>query len=116
MTSTRDVGLTITVLALADARSALICLGGEIDQAGFEQLSAAADRLATVAPASVIVDLGAVTFAGAALPNFVARMHDIVPNSAALVMCRSRPMIRRVLELTGMTEIATLREDLAEAY
>jgi anti-anti-sigma factor len=116
MTSTRDDGLTITVRALADARSALICLGGEIDHAGFQQLSDAADRLAKTAPASVYVDLGAVTFAGATLPNFLARVHDIVPNRAALVMCRSRPLVRRVLVLTGMSEIATLREDLPDVY
>jgi anti-anti-sigma factor len=116
MTSTRNDGLTITVLTSANARSALICLGGEIDQAGFQRLSDAADRLATAAPVSVVVDLGAVTFAGATLPNFVARMHDIVPSSAALVMCRSTPMVRRVLELTGMAEIATLREDLPDSY
>jgi anti-anti-sigma regulatory factor len=108
----RDDGLTITVLESADTGSALVCLGGEIDQAGFQRLSDAADRLATVAPASVFVDLGAVTFAGATLPNFVARMHGIVPDSAALVMCRSTPMTRWVLEATGMTEIATIRPDL----
>jgi len=104
--------LTITVISSADARSALICLGGEIDQAGSQRLADAADRVETAAPASVFVDLGAVTFAGATLPNFLARMHDIVPNSAALVMCRSTPLTRRVLEATGMAAIATLREDL----
>ena len=111
-TQEHDGGCTITMLASSGARSALICLAGDIDQSASERLCSAADWLAAVAPASVLIDLGAVTFAGAALPNFVARAYGALPDGSALALCRARPMTRRVLELTGMERIATLREHL----
>lgn len=112
MTKTRDSGCIITVLASPDQPAAFVCLAGEIDQAATERLSYAADRLATVAPAGVVVDLEAVTFAGATLPNFVARIYRLVPDGTSVVLCRPRPMTRWVLEATGMNQIATLRDDL----
>lgn len=102
----------ITVLATPEAHTALVCLAGEIDLAAVPALSDVADRLAAIEPAEVVVDLAAVTFACSTLPNFLARVHLTLPDSTTLIVCRPTTSTRRVLEITGMEQIMTLRGDL----
>ncbi|MEV1158584.1 STAS domain-containing protein [Micromonospora chokoriensis] len=102
----------ITVLTARDGPVALVCLAGDIDLAASPALSDVADRLANIAPSEVVVDVGEVIFACSTLPNFLARVQATLPDSTALVVCRPTPNTRRILDLTHMGEIATLRDDL----
>lgn len=105
-------GFTITVLAPPRGPSALVCLSGEIDMAASVALSHAANRLSTVAPAIVIVDLANVTFACSTLPNFVVHLHQCLPVSSTLLLCRPITSIRQLLQMTGMGEISVVRAHL----
>jgi anti-anti-sigma factor len=107
-----DDGFAVNVLAAPAAPSALVCLVGEIDLAASAALSDAADRLSAIAPATVVVDLAGVTFAGAALLNFLAALHSILPAGATLMVCRPAVDVRRVLQITGMNHIAVICDDL----
>ncbi|MFI6238835.1 STAS domain-containing protein [Micromonospora sp. NPDC050795] len=102
----------ITLLAAPDGPSALVCLAGEIDLDAGPALSDVADQLSAFAPTEVVVDLADVTFACSTLPNFLARMHLTLPPNSALVVCRPTTNTHRLLEMTKMGQIATLRDDL----
>ncbi|WP_410811528.1 STAS domain-containing protein [Micromonospora sp. 067-2] len=102
----------ITVLAAPGGPTALVCLAGEIDLAAGPALSGVVDRLSASAPTEVVVDLADVTFACSTLPNFLVRVHRALPDSSALVVCRPTVNTRRLLQVTNMTRIATLRSDL----
>lgn len=102
----------ITVLAAPDVPTALVRLAGEIDLQASPTLSDVADRLSAIAPSEIVVDLAAVTFACSTLLNFLARVRLTLPGSTALVVCRPTTNIRRLLDMTDMGQIATLRDDL----
>ncbi|WP_410817847.1 STAS domain-containing protein [Micromonospora sp. 050-3] len=103
---------SITVLAATDVPTALVHLAGEIDLDANAALSEVVDRLSTIAPTEVVVDLVDVSFACSTLPNFLARVHLSLPNRSALVVCRPTDRIRRLFDLTGVGQIATLRDSL----
>ncbi|MFI6258429.1 STAS domain-containing protein [Micromonospora zamorensis] len=103
---------SITVLAAPDAPTVLVHLAGEIDLAANSALTDVVDHLSAIAPTEVVVDLVGVSFACSTLPNFLARVHLGLPNRPALVVCRPTAKIRRLFDLTGMGQIATLRDSL----
>jgi anti-anti-sigma factor len=113
---TSDHGLTVTARAVdSEDRRAHVCLAGHIDMAACAVLSATIDWLTRLAPVSVLVDLANVTFACSTLPNFVARVRHAVPDGAEVILWRARPEIGRVLQITGMIAIATIRDEPARS-
>jgi anti-anti-sigma factor len=105
-------GFAVTVLTAADVPAAVVRLAGDIDIAATVALSEAIDRLSTLAPATVMIDLADVTFACSTLPNFLARVHQVLPIGSTLTVCRPPTGTLRILQMTGMDQIATLRADL----
>lgn len=97
--------LTITVVVPAHRAWARVCVEGEVDLAAETALVGAVERLATSGAAAVHVDIAAVTFAGSTLPNFLARVHDHLPE-AALFVCHPTPLHQRILEVTGLSDVA----------
>ncbi|GLZ00680.1 STAS domain-containing protein [Actinoplanes sp. NBRC 103695] len=105
-------GFAVTMHAAPGAPSALICLAGEIDMAASAALSDAVDRLSAATPATVVIDLADVTFACATLLTFLAHLRQRLPADATMLLCRPAAGTRRLLRMTGMEQIATLRADL----
>ncbi|RKN41040.1 STAS domain-containing protein [Micromonospora endolithica] len=102
----------ITVLTAPRRPAAMVCLAGEIDMDADPALSGVADRLSAVAPSEVVVDLADVTFASSTLLNFLARVHVALAADTALVVCRPRRHTRRLLEMTSVGNLVTVRGDL----
>lgn len=108
-------GFAITVLAAPGTPTALICIDGDIDMAASAALSDATDRLSAAAPASVVIDLVGVTFACATLLTFLACLRQRLPADSTMLLCRPPAATLRLLRMTGMDQIATLRADLPMA-
>jgi anti-anti-sigma factor len=102
----------ITVTVTPERRRTDLVLSGDVDLAARPLLCAAVDQLADAAPHITAVDLAAVTFAGSALAGFLARVRNAVPAGSLLVVSRPTPMTHKVLQLTGMEQIATIRPDV----
>ncbi|MGN9807732.1 STAS domain-containing protein [Micromonospora sp. BQ11] len=102
----------ITVLTAPRPPVALVFLAGEIDMHADPALSGVVERLSAVAPSEVVVDLADVTFASSTLLNFLTRAHVALPAGAALVVCRPRHHTRRLLEMTNVGKLVTMRGDL----
>jgi anti-anti-sigma factor len=112
-----DQGLTVTAHVLpGDAGRAQLRLAGDIDLTSSAVLAKTVDWLTAMAPASVVMDLAEVTFACSALPNFVVQVSQAVPHGAELILWRAPPIIGRVLRLTDMATIATLRDEPTVPY
>jgi anti-anti-sigma factor len=104
-----SAGLTITLLAVrGETRRARLSLAGEIDLGADGALRASVDWLTRLGPATVLIDLAYVTFAGSALPNFVVRASGALPHGAEMILQGAMPRIRQVLRITGMDDIATI--------
>jgi anti-anti-sigma regulatory factor len=103
-----DDEFRITVLTPPDTPFAFVYLEGEIDRAAFQALSDAADSFADATPVDILVDLGGVTFADVALANFLEQLSCTVPAEATVMLCRSTPATRYVLEAIGKTQVATM--------
>jgi hypothetical protein len=107
-------GLTVTARTVpGDDRRAHVCLAGEIDMASSAVLSKTIVWLTALTPISVVVDLAALTFACATLPNFVVQVRHAVPG-AELILWRATPMAAWVLRVTDMATIATIHDESAE--
>lgn len=103
--------VTVTTSTPPDAGPACVMLAGEVDMTAVPDLATAIDRLRSLAPKTVVIDLRAVTFACATLVTFIVRLRQASP-AADVLVCRPCPMTRRVLELTGMNLITTIVECL----
>jgi anti-anti-sigma factor len=101
----------ITVTVMPERRCTELVLSGDIDLAVRPLLCAAVGRIADAAPHTTVIDLAAVTFGGSVLACFLARVRTAIPAGSLLVVSRPTPMIRKVLQLTGIEQIATIRED-----
>jgi anti-anti-sigma factor len=93
-----------------DENRAGVRIVGEIDLSAEPVLDSSIRLLSRMSPRLVQVDLGDVTFAGAALPNFLARMYGQLPPGFSLVVSNPSPQVRRLLQISGMTQIMSIRD------
>jgi len=114
MTTIRVAQATVTVTGRRNT-TAYVRIAGEIDMAIEAALGDAIDRLVALAPHTVEVDLTAVTLSGVNLANFFAHMDGVIPDGATIVAHGATPSVRRVLDLTGISELVHLREDVTRA-
>ena len=98
-------GCAVVVVAARQHRMVDVCVAGDLDPDAESVLSNAVARIAALAPERVFVDIADVTFACSTLPNFLARLVDVLPHAMSVTVCRPAPMHRWVLDLTGMAKI-----------
>ena len=79
-------------------------VAGDLDADAEPALSDAVAAIAASSPEAVLVDLAEVAFAGATLPNFLARLIDVLPHAMSVTVCRPGPRHRWGLEVTGMAQ------------
>jgi anti-anti-sigma factor len=101
---------TVTVSAIPDERCAAVRIVGEIDSGAAPLLASSVRLLSRMSPNLVLIDVGDVEFAGAALPNFLATVHCQLPPDCCLVVCNPAPMVRWLLQATGITQIVSIRD------
>lgn len=84
---------------------------GDVDLSDSRALSVAARQLIDGHAGTVYVDLGGTTFMGSTLVAFLVH----IGNDGArrpLVLCRPTEMAQRVIHMTGLDEMASVRPDL----
>ena len=93
---------------------ACVHISGEVDMAAEDHLARVMTHLYIRRYCTVYIDLAAVTFAGTTLLTFIASVYAIGGERTSVVLCRPRPVIRRLIELAGLDAIATICDDLSE--
>jgi hypothetical protein len=74
------------------------------------ELDDAVHHLAVAAPDRIDVDVSAVAYVGAVLPNFLAQVRKAMPAECVLTVSRPSPSTLFILRLTGMAKIARIEE------
>jgi anti-anti-sigma factor len=83
---------------------------GDVDLSNADELERAATQLHDGASAGVCVDLGGTTFMDSTLVQFLEDIGD--DGAGRLVICRPGPMATRLIHLTGLDAVASVRADL----
>ncbi|HEV7362530.1 MAG TPA: STAS domain-containing protein [Mycobacterium sp.] len=91
---------------------ACVHISGDVDMASEADLAQVMTHLHNGQRRTIYIDLGGVTFAGTTLLTFIAKVYAIGGERTTLVLCRPSPATRRLIELTGLDAIATIRDDL----
>jgi anti-anti-sigma factor len=108
---TRDQ-MQISITASPDGSVDYVRIRGDVDLSDARELGVAAQRLIVANAGLVYVDLGGVTFMGSTLVGFLVHITNSGRVRRPLVLCRPTPMARRVIDLTDLGKLATLRSDL----
>lgn len=104
-------GCAVTVTAPAGSFRADVRIIGDLDTAAVPLLSEAVLRLSESAARSVFIDVAGVTSAGPLLCDFLRQLHDRMPRSSSLVVCRPDPTTRSTLTATGLMQMVVVCGD-----
>jgi anti-anti-sigma factor len=104
--------MVVDVAAVPGYETVCVRVAGDVDLAGEPVLAGVVRQLAATRCGSVYIDLAGITFAGATLLNFLVCLVTRLPDHPATVLCRPNAMTRRMIELTSLDHVATVRADL----
>ena len=83
---------------------------GDVDLSEADELDRAAAQLQDGGGGGICVDLGGITFMDSTLVQFLEDLGD--GGAGRLVICRPGPMATRLIHLTGLDTVASVRADL----
>jgi anti-anti-sigma factor len=91
-------------------------LTGELDLAVSSQLRELVDQATAEGPARVVLDVTEVAFMDSSvLREFLRGQREVAEAGGRLVVAGAQPTVRRLLELTGTSELFTLAASRAAA-
>jgi anti-anti-sigma factor len=112
VTDTQDQ-MRLSITRSSDNAVDFVRIDGEVDLSDTGALGLAARRLIDSDTSAVYVDLAGTTFMGSTLVAFLVQIGNNDGRARRpLVVCRSSPMALRVIHMTGLDRVATLRPDL----
>jgi anti-sigma B factor antagonist len=93
----------------------IVALAGEIDLYTAPRLQAElAGVFLPADPATIVVDLSAVDFCDSTGMNVLLAAHRLAAEQGGeLILAAPRPALRKILEVTGLQSVFTVRDDLA---
>ncbi len=107
--------MVITVTRACQGRVACMCIAGDVDLLDSGDISLAQRQLAVVSCETLYVDLTDVTFGGAALVHYLYALAARLPG-AAISLCGAPGITHQILELTGLDQVAALRDSIPEDW
>ena len=110
MTGISHDRMALSITRLGDGAVDYVQIDGDVDVSNAAELARAAAELHIGAGAGVCVDLGGTTFMDSTLVQFLEDLGD--DGARQLVICRPGPMASRLIHLTGLDDVASVRADL----
>ena len=104
--------MVIDLAAASGQKAVWVRIAGDVDVVGESELVSVVGRVAATRCGSVYIDLAGITFAGAALINLLFRLAVGLPGHVSMVLCRPSAMTQRMIELTSLHHVATVRANL----
>jgi len=111
MSKTTPHGCAVTVTAPTGSYRVDVRIIGDLDTTAVPLLSEAVVRVSAGAPRSVFIDVAGVTAEGSLLSDFLRQVHDRLPRSSSLVVCRPGPATRLALAATGVMQLVVVCGD-----
>jgi anti-anti-sigma factor len=112
MTIYSQAQMKLSITRSADNSADFVQILGDVDLSDSRALGLAARQLIDAEASVVYVDLGGTTFIGSTLVAFLVLVGNNGKDRRPLVLCRPSPMAVRVIHMTGLDELATVRPDL----
>jgi anti-anti-sigma factor len=104
--------MQISITASPDGSVDYVRIRGDVDLSDVRGLDVASQRLIAGGAGLVYVDLGGITFMGSTLVGFLVQVADSGRVRRPVVLCRPTAMARRVIDLTDLAELVSVRPDL----
>jgi WhiB family redox-sensing transcriptional regulator len=104
--------MSLSITASPDGSVDYVRIVGEVDLSDSRALGGAAQRLITANAGLVCVDLGGITFMGSTLAGFLIHVANSGRARRNMVLCRPTAMALRVIQMTGLDKLASVRPDL----
>jgi anti-anti-sigma factor len=104
--------MRLSITASVDGSVDYVRISGDVDMSDARALGLAAQRLIVANAGLVYVDLGGLTFMGSTLAGFLVHIANSGRVRRPLVLCRPTPMASRVIQMTGLDKVASVRPDL----
>jgi anti-anti-sigma factor len=104
--------MRLSITGSADGSADYVQILGDVDLSDSRALRIAAAQLIDAAASTIYVDLAGTTFMGSTLVAFLVHIGNDSRTERPLVLCRPTPMARRVIAMTCLDELATVRPDL----
>jgi anti-anti-sigma factor len=112
MTIHTQAQMRLSITRSADNSADYVEILGDVDLSDSRALGLAARQLIDANADTIYVDLAGTTFMGSTLVAFLVHVGNNGRARRPLVLCRPTAMARRVIEMTGLDELATVRSDL----
>jgi len=112
MTIYSQAQMKLSITRSADNSADFVQILGDVDLSDSRALGLAARQLIDAEASVVYVDLGGTTFIGSTLVAFLVLVGNNGKDRRPLVLGRPSPMAVRVIHMTGLDELATVRPDL----
>jgi anti-anti-sigma factor len=112
MTIYSQAQMELSITRSADNSADFVQILGDVDLSDSPALGLAARQLIDGEASVIYVDLSGTTFMGSTLIAFLVHIGNNGTDHRPLVLCRPSPMALRVIQMTGLDELATVRPDL----
>jgi anti-anti-sigma factor len=116
MTIYSQAQMRLSITRSADNSADFVRIIGDVDLSDSRALGLAARQLIDAEGSVVYVDLAGTTFMGSTLVAFLVHVGSNGKDRRPLVLCRPSPMAVRVIHMTGLDELATVRPDLPSLW
>ena len=94
----------------------VLSIAGDLDLASVPALNEAGTTVLEAGARHVIVDIAAVSFCDSSgLSAFVRIANALAPKGGRLAVAGPQPIVRRVLEISGLVDVFLVTEDVDEA-
>jgi anti-anti-sigma factor len=101
--------MRLSITTSSDSSVDFVRILGDVDLSQSHALGLAARELIDADASLIYVDLGGTTFMGSTLVAFLVQLGT---TGRPLVLCRPTSAARRLIHMTGLDELATVRPDL----
>lgn len=112
MTNPPSNPMTISLTVAPGCRAVCVRIAGDVDPPGRAALARTARQMAATRCRSVYIDLSGITFAGSTLVNFLFAVSTQRAARSSVLLCGPTPIVRRIIELTGLDSSARIRDGL----
>jgi anti-anti-sigma factor len=118
MTIYSQAQMRLSITRSPDSSDAFVQILGDVDLSDSAALGQAVSALAHAGGDAgvVYVDLAGTTFMGSTLVAFLVNVGNNGRARRPMELCRPTPMARRVIHMTGLDELASVRPDLPPTW
>jgi anti-anti-sigma factor len=108
--------MRLSITTAAGSSVDFVRILGDVDMSDSVELGLAAQQLIDASGSTVYVDLAGTTYMGSTLLGFLVHLGNDGHARRPMVLCRPTDAARRMIHITGLDELASVRPDLPRQW